>query len=194
MIRRPPRSTLFPYTTLFRPPADGGDPARAQRASAMPHDRRPGCAARVPTSARGRAPRRLRSGGRYGLDADVRRLLRRRERDPRRRRAGDRNDEPELPRPDGLTRLRGVPGQRVGRRRRSRGGGDRRPGRHSRRCARMKLEGRAVVIAQDNVDTDVLYPGPYLNVTDVETMKRYLFEGLDPSLRDELGGDTALVV
>jgi 3-isopropylmalate/(R)-2-methylmalate dehydratase small subunit len=58
----------------------------------------------------------------------------------------------------------------------------------------MTLEGRAVVIARDNVDTDVLYPGPYLNVTDVETMKLYLFEGLDPSLRDEFGGDTALVV
>jgi 3-isopropylmalate/(R)-2-methylmalate dehydratase small subunit len=58
----------------------------------------------------------------------------------------------------------------------------------------MKLQGRAVVIARDNVDTDVLYPGPYLNVTDVETMKLYLFEGLDPSLRDELGGHTALVV
>src|SRR3712207_7214751 len=29
MIRRPPRSTLFPYTTLFRSPgrADRGDPA-----------------------------------------------------------------------------------------------------------------------------------------------------------------------
>src|SRR5205809_4125877 len=40
--------------------------------------------------------------------------------------------EPKLPRSDGLTRLGGVPGQRVGRRRRSRGGGDRRPGRHSR--------------------------------------------------------------
>src|SRR3712207_8096823 len=26
MIRRPPRSTLFPYTTLFRSEADGGDP------------------------------------------------------------------------------------------------------------------------------------------------------------------------
>src|SRR5690242_21329780 len=25
MIRRPPRSTLFPYTTLFRSRADGGD-------------------------------------------------------------------------------------------------------------------------------------------------------------------------
>src|SRR3712207_8259549 len=29
MIRRPPRSTLFPYTTLFRSPVwmEGGDPA-----------------------------------------------------------------------------------------------------------------------------------------------------------------------
>src|SRR5437870_7333932 len=26
MIRRPPRSTLFPYTTLFRSPADIGEP------------------------------------------------------------------------------------------------------------------------------------------------------------------------
>src|SRR2546430_3916475 len=25
MIRRPPRSTLFPYTTLFRSPRDGGE-------------------------------------------------------------------------------------------------------------------------------------------------------------------------
>src|SRR2546425_4062926 len=28
MIRRPPRSTLFPYTTLFRSPRDGHDLAR----------------------------------------------------------------------------------------------------------------------------------------------------------------------
>ncbi len=58
----------------------------------------------------------------------------------------------------------------------------------------MRLAGRAVVIRQDDVDTDVLYPGEYLNVTDVEKMTAHLFEGLDPSLRDELGGDTALVV
>src|SRR3712207_7230050 len=39
MIRRPPRSTLFPYTTLFRSPLDGrrpgtggGGPAAALRA------------------------------------------------------------------------------------------------------------------------------------------------------------------
>jgi len=54
------------------------------------------------------------------------------------------------------------------------------------------LAGRAVVIREANVDTDVLYPGAYLNITDVEEMKPYLFEGLDPALRDELGGDTVL--
>src|SRR3712207_8574165 len=30
MIRRPPRSTLFPYTTLFRSLARGGDRGRAR--------------------------------------------------------------------------------------------------------------------------------------------------------------------
>src|SRR3712207_8043717 len=39
MIRRPPRSTLFPYTTLFRSRgAGGGGAAGAQRR----HQRRPG--------------------------------------------------------------------------------------------------------------------------------------------------------
>lgn len=56
------------------------------------------------------------------------------------------------------------------------------------------IEGRAVVIRQDDVDTDVLYPGAYLNITDVGQMTQHLFEGLDPSLRDQLGGDTVLVV
>src|SRR5258707_9154340 len=31
MIRRPPRSTLFPYTTLFRSPRAEREPARAGR-------------------------------------------------------------------------------------------------------------------------------------------------------------------
>src|SRR3712207_7071120 len=35
MIRRPPRSTLFPYTTLFRSPADAVGEA-AQRAARQP--------------------------------------------------------------------------------------------------------------------------------------------------------------
>jgi 3-isopropylmalate/(R)-2-methylmalate dehydratase small subunit len=58
----------------------------------------------------------------------------------------------------------------------------------------VRLEGRALVIPQDDVDTDVLYPGSFLNVTDVEAMKAHLFEGLDPSLRNRLTPETALVV
>src|SRR3712207_7007285 len=37
MIRRPPRSTLFPYTTLFRSPPRGVPPARRRRL-AVAHD------------------------------------------------------------------------------------------------------------------------------------------------------------
>src|SRR5256885_5300263 len=50
MIRRPPRSTLFPYTTLFR--SDGrhpehreGDQDRSRVGSSALADRQPGCAA-----------------------------------------------------------------------------------------------------------------------------------------------------
>ena len=48
------------------------------------------------------------------------------------------------------------------------------------------------MIREDNVDTDVLYPGPFLSIQDVDQMKAHLFEGLDPTLRDELVGDTIL--
>src|SRR6478735_3189986 len=38
MIRRPPRSTLFPYTTLFRSrPPDRPDPRSRERCGSMPH-------------------------------------------------------------------------------------------------------------------------------------------------------------
>ena len=57
----------------------------------------------------------------------------------------------------------------------------------------MIVEGRAVVIQGDDVDTDVMYPGAYLNIDDPEKMKPYLFEGFDPSLRDQLGEDAIIV-
>src|SRR2546427_6448696 len=40
MIRRPPRSTLFPYTTLFRSPARGSRTARPDSAAGTPRRRR----------------------------------------------------------------------------------------------------------------------------------------------------------
>ena len=58
----------------------------------------------------------------------------------------------------------------------------------------MTIAGRAVTISEDNVDTDVLYPGTYLNVDDPEAMSAHLFEGLDPALRERMAPDTILVV
>lgn len=58
----------------------------------------------------------------------------------------------------------------------------------------MIIEARVVRISGDDIDTDVLYPGPFLNIEDPDLMRGYLFEGHDPALRDRLVGDTALVV
>ena len=58
----------------------------------------------------------------------------------------------------------------------------------------MRVEGVALVVAGDNVDTDVMYPGAYLNVEDPDQMAQYLFEGFDPTLRDRLVDGTILVV
>ena len=58
----------------------------------------------------------------------------------------------------------------------------------------MQLAVRAAVLDQDNVDTDVLYPGSFLNIEDPELMSAHLFEGLDPGLRDAMAPNTILVV
>jgi 3-isopropylmalate/(R)-2-methylmalate dehydratase small subunit len=55
------------------------------------------------------------------------------------------------------------------------------------------IEGRAVIIDGDNVDTDVMYPGEFLNIEDPDAMKAHLFEGYDPALRDQLGDDAIIV-
>src|SRR2546426_7231764 len=47
MIRRPPRSTLFPYTTLFRSPSNG---TFAVRSSSTLEDRQEGSAAGLMSS------------------------------------------------------------------------------------------------------------------------------------------------
>lgn len=59
----------------------------------------------------------------------------------------------------------------------------------------MTVCARAVVIRQDNIDTDALYPGKFINIVDPEQAREHLFEGLDPSLRDKLKrGPTVLFV
>jgi 3-isopropylmalate/(R)-2-methylmalate dehydratase small subunit len=58
----------------------------------------------------------------------------------------------------------------------------------------MRVEGVGLLLQGDNVDTDVMYPGAYLNVEDPDEMAQYLFEGYDPALRERLSDGTILVV
>src|SRR3712207_7605643 len=77
MIRRPPRSTLFPYTTLFRSVHDPDDPGvasvRVIAADVAHHERRRGAGVRVAHLGAEflRQPRLLDDGlQRRGLPAD----------------------------------------------------------------------------------------------------------------------------
>src|SRR2546422_6472895 len=63
MIRRPPRSTLFPYTTLFRSP-----PGAPRALASLEHVRAPEAAANEPSGMR----RRLRLSARALKPADGR--------------------------------------------------------------------------------------------------------------------------
>src|SRR2546426_9146943 len=62
MIRRPPRSTLFPYTTLFR--------SRRRRRGLAPAALARGPAQRLERAAAARAPRAVRLGDRGGQRRD----------------------------------------------------------------------------------------------------------------------------
>src|SRR5437899_1373632 len=84
MIRRPPRSTLFPYTTLFRSPAAARDRARPLPGR-RPRPRHAVGGARRP--ARGVRPHRPREGRERGAGARQARAAERA--DPDRHRGGD---------------------------------------------------------------------------------------------------------
>ena len=50
----------------------------------------------------------------------------------------------------------------------------------------MKLRGRVRAALGDNIDTDIIYPGRYLNVTDREKTAEHLFELVYPEIRAEI--------
>src|ERR1017187_3839252 len=47
----------------------------------------------------------------------------------------------------------------------------------------LKLRGRVRAALGDNIDTDIIYPGRYLNITDREKTAEHLFELAYPELR-----------
>ena len=50
----------------------------------------------------------------------------------------------------------------------------------------LTLHGRIAAILGDNVDTDLIYPGRYLNITDRELTAKHLFELAYPEIRPNL--------
>ena len=47
----------------------------------------------------------------------------------------------------------------------------------------LKLRGRVRAVLGDNIDTDIIYPGRYLNITDREKTAEHLFELAYPEIR-----------
>jgi 3-isopropylmalate/(R)-2-methylmalate dehydratase small subunit len=47
----------------------------------------------------------------------------------------------------------------------------------------LKLRGRVRAVLGDNIDTDIIYPGRYLNITDREKTAEHLFELVYPEIR-----------
>lgn len=57
----------------------------------------------------------------------------------------------------------------------------------------MTVRGPVAAVLGDNIDTDMIYPGRYLNITDREKTAEHLFELAYPDLRDSLRGGGILV-
>ena len=55
------------------------------------------------------------------------------------------------------------------------------------------MRGRVAAVFGDNIDTDVIYPGRYLNITDREKTAEHLFELAWPEVRSALGPGDILV-
>jgi 3-isopropylmalate/(R)-2-methylmalate dehydratase small subunit len=51
---------------------------------------------------------------------------------------------------------------------------------------RLKLHGTVRALLGDNIDTDLIYPGRYLNITDREKTAEHLFELAWPEIRQSL--------
>ena len=61
------------------------------------------------------------------------------------------------------------------------------------RAAKQTLQGRVVAVLGDNIDTDILYPGRFLNITDREKTAEHLFELAYPDMRQQIGPGDILV-
>ncbi len=57
----------------------------------------------------------------------------------------------------------------------------------------LKIRGRVAAVLGENIDTDIIYPGRYLNITDREKTAEHLFELAYPEIRAALKPGEILV-
>ena len=57
---------------------------------------------------------------------------------------------------------------------------------------RARIEGRAIVLG-DDVNTDNILPGPYLNLTDPQELGRHLLETYDAEVAERVAAGDILV-
>ncbi|MCG2725142.1 MAG: 3-isopropylmalate dehydratase small subunit [Elusimicrobia bacterium] len=57
----------------------------------------------------------------------------------------------------------------------------------------MKIKGKVVIVLGDNIDTDLIYPGRFLNITDKLETPKHLFEMSHPDLRAKIQNGNIIV-
>jgi 3-isopropylmalate/(R)-2-methylmalate dehydratase small subunit len=57
----------------------------------------------------------------------------------------------------------------------------------------LRIKGRVAAVLPDNIDTDIIYPGRYLNITDREETPEHLFELAYPEIREKLHAGDLIV-
>jgi len=58
----------------------------------------------------------------------------------------------------------------------------------------MNIQGRAVTVDLDNISTDQIFPGKYVNLTDPGEIAQHVLEGVDINFKDRIGPGSILVV
>ena len=58
----------------------------------------------------------------------------------------------------------------------------------------MIIRGKSIVLKYDNVSTDQIFPGKYVNLTDSSEIADHVLEGLDPGIKQRITPESILVV
>ena len=58
----------------------------------------------------------------------------------------------------------------------------------------MIIRGKSIVLKHNNISTDQIFPGKYVNLTDASEIADHVLEGLDPGIKQRIKPESILVV